>query len=53
MMLTGFTLIKTYTSNGVKLALIRYADGGETVIKFKHLPKFIQDDLKTTKKIKP
>jgi hypothetical protein len=52
-MLASAALIKTYTSNGVKLALIRYADGGETVIKFEHLPKFIQDDLKTTKKIKP
>ena len=51
-MLTSAALIKTYTSNGVKLALIRYADGGETVIKFEHLPKFIQDDLKTIKKIK-
>ena len=49
-MLTSAALIKTYTSNGVKLALIRYADGGESVIKFEHLPKFIQDDLKQKSK---
>ncbi len=33
------TIIKTYTSNGVKLALVRYADGSETVINYKYLPK--------------
>jgi hypothetical protein len=25
-------IIKTYTSNGVKLAIVRYADGHETII---------------------
>jgi hypothetical protein len=32
-------IIKTYTSNGVKLAIVRYADGSETVINYKYLPK--------------
>lgn len=32
-----YKIIKTYTSNGVKLAVIRYEDGHETAIPIKYL----------------
>jgi len=36
------TIIKTYTSNGVKLAIVRYPDGSETVINYNFLPKHLK-----------
>ncbi len=32
-----YKIIKTYSSNGVKLAVIRYEDGYETAIPIKYL----------------
>ena len=35
-------VIRVYTKEGIKLALIRYSTGEETIIQYKYISKFIK-----------